>query len=323
MVPTKPSETLAPAAIQEHILNYLPEITQLADVHFEVAFNIDSAEIQPTHWNQLAKLIYQRYEQYDGFLIIHGTDAMVYTAAALSFMLQGLNKPVVMTGSQRPLAMIRSDARSNLINSLELATYNIPEVTVFFGTRLFRGNRTIKISSTHFNAFESPNYPPLAEVGLDVVLTGKHLPPGNQFRLVTGFDREVFCFNFFPGLNREYLELLLDSPVKAVVVNALGLGNLSVEENPLIPWIEKMSEKGKVVVISSQSVHGKTDLSLYRCGKLAMDAGAVDSGDMTTSATVVKLMHLLARFEDPGTVRKKLIEPIAGEISSKRSGDSQ
>jgi len=317
MVPIEPSKPLAPPAVQDHILNYVPEIVKIANVDFETAFNIDSANIQIRHWQKLTKIIRQSYNHYDGFVIIHGTDAMVYTASALSFMLQGLSKPVILTGSQRPLAQIRSDARSNLINSLELATAQIPEVCIFFGIHLYRGNRTIKISSTHYDAFISPNYPPLAEVGLDISISKKDLlNPGKNLVIHDQFDDRVFCFRFHPGLHPEYLKGLLDSPVKAVVIEALGSGNMAIFENSMIPWVEEMNKAGKIVVINSESPYGRINLDLYESGRRIKDAGAIPAEDMTTAASIIKLMFLLGSYKNEiKTIKDRFVQPIAGELT--------
>ncbi|GAB4364687.1 MAG: asparaginase [Calditrichia bacterium] len=316
MLPLKPSATLAPADIQKHILTYLPEIQQIADIDFEVAFNIDSANIQIEHWQKLAKLIYSNYHRYDGFVIIHGTDAMVYTAAALSFALRGLSKPIILTGSQRPLAQIRSDARSNLINSLELATYSIPEVSIFFGTRLYRGNRAIKVSTVHYEAFTSPNYPVLAEVGLDITLSDYIREPGKKLQYREHFDSRVFCFQYFPGLSPHYLDCLLNSPLQIVVITALGAGNLAVQKNSLIPWIEQMNRENKIVAINSQSPFGRVDLTLYQSGLLLKKAGALSSGDMTIPATIVKLMFLLGKYpHSMEKIKQHFEKPLAGELT--------
>ncbi len=316
MMPMEPYRTLAPADIQKNILTYLPEIEKIANIDFEVAFNIDSANIQIHHWQTLAQIIYENYAEYDGFVIIHGTDAMVYTANALSFILQGLAKPVILTGSQRPLAQIRSDARSNLVNSLELATFDIPEVAIFFGTQLYRGNRTVKISSTHYEAFSSPNYPRLAEVGLDISISKNILTPGPSLKFYDNFDNRVLCIRFHPGLNIEFLESILATSIRAVVIEALGVGNLATEENSLIPWFEKMKKAGKLVVISSQSPYGRVDLNLYKGGEMIQKAGGISAYDMTPTATVVKLMWLLGQYKDDlRKVTESLLNPLAGEVT--------
>lgn len=317
MMPTEPQRTLAPADIRHVLLKYLPDVETIAHIDFDMPFNIDSANMQPHHWQTLGEIIVQNYDHYHGFVIIHGTDSMVYTASALSFMLKGLDKPVILTGSQRPLAHIRSDARSNLINSLELATYPIPEVAIFFGTKLLRGNRAIKLSSTHYDAFASPNFPPLAEVGLDIRLSGEIAKPGIKLMYDDRFDTRVFSFRFYPGLSPDFLESFLRSSLQAVVVEAMGLGNVAIEENSLIPWVREMSRSGKLVVVRSQNPYGYVNLNLYECGKQIQEAGAVSAQDMTTEATLIKLMYLLAQTAgDIPSIRRLISQPLAGEISA-------
>jgi L-asparaginase len=316
MIPIQPSKSLAPGDIRSIIFQYLPEIQEIAHIEFYVAFNIDSANIQIKHWLELSTIICSNYDKYDGFVIIHGTDSMVYTACALSFILKGLAKPVILTGSQRPLALIRSDARNNLINSLELATFNIPEVSIFFGTNLYRGNRTIKMSSTKYEAFTSPNYPVLAEVGLDVSISGNVLPPGEKFLCEGNFNQHVLCLRFHPALDPGNIDYLIDSDVRAVVLEALGVGNLAVKDNSLIPWIKKMNNVGKIVAINSQSSFGRVNLNLYDSGKKVHDAGGISCEDMTTTASIVKLMYLLGRFQNQlEEVKHTFTKSLAGEIT--------
>ena len=316
MIPIQPSKTLAPGDVRSMILHHLPEIQEIADIEFNVAFNIDSANIQINHWLELSTIVCTNYSKYDGFVIIHGTDSMVYTACALSFILKGLAKPVILTGSQRPLALIRSDARSNLINSLELATYNIPEVSIFFGTNLYRGNRTIKISSTKYEAFTSPNYPTLAEVGLDISISENILPSGEKFLCEGNFNRQVFCFRFHPALDPGNINYLIDSDIRAVVIEALGVGNLAVKENSLIPWIKKMNNAGKIIAINSQSSFGRVNLNMYDSGKKVRDAGAISCEDMTTTASIVKLMYLLGKYPSQiAEVKQMFTKSLAGEIT--------
>ncbi len=316
MVPVEPDQTLAPNQMQERITQYVPEIEKIARIDFRMIFNMDSADMQPHHWQELATVISQEMDNYDGFVIIHGTDSMSYTAAALSFMLQHLPKPVILTGSQRPLAEIRTDARTNLINSVELATYPIPEVCIFFGTSLFRGNRALKISSTGFEAFDSPNYPPLATVGLDITITNRHLTHRKPFRLETALSDQVIEVRYFPGLRPELLRLLHQSSVKAVILRALGMGNIAVVDAELVREIKRLVEEGRIVVITSQSRHGRVDLTRYQNGKILADVGAIGAGDMTTETAIVKMMHLLGVYgDDRETIRKQITMPLAGEIT--------
>jgi L-asparaginase len=316
MIPVKPSQVLAPADIKDLILKNLPDIKKIARVDFKIAFNIDSANIQIHHWRKLAQIISENYPEYDGFVIIHGTDSMIYTASALSFILRGLNKPVTLTGSQRPLAFIRSDAKSNLINSIELATLKIPEVSICFGTKLFRGNRTIKISSTSYNAFASPNFSALADVGWEISLSPNILSGGKKLILKDDFDSNVFSFRYFPGLSPRYLEYLIDSPAKGVIIEALGMGSISVMENSLIPWINQMTNANKIIVINSQNPYGKINLNLYQCGKMIKDAGGISASDMTVSTSIVKLMFLLGYHKgNLEKVKKNFLKPLAGEVT--------
>jgi L-asparaginase len=316
MLPVEPSKTLKPSTIQNNLLNYLPDIKKIANIDLKIAFNLDSSNIQLYHWQELAQIIVNNYYQFDGFVIIHGTDAMVYTASALSFILQNLSKPIILTGSQRSLAEIRSDARSNLINSLELATYKIPEVCICFGNYLFRGNRAIKISNTHYNAFASPNYPALAEVGLDITISNQILVTEKKFQYKTDLSDSVFCFRFHPGLSPLNLKQLLKSSIKSVVIEALGSGNLACQENSLIPWIKEMNNVGKIIAVNSQSDYGKINLTSYESGVMAADAGALSCGDMTTTATIVKLMYLMGNYTDEILkIKDMFTNSLAGEIT--------
>lgn len=316
MMPVLPSRVLEPADIEDLILKNLPDIKKIARVDFEIAFNIDSSNIQIHHWRRLAQIISENYSVYDGFVIIHGTDAMIYTASALSFILRGLNKPVILTGSQRPLALIRSDAKSNLINAIELATLNIPEVSICFGTKLFRGNRTIKISNTSYNAFASPNFSALADVGWEISLSSNILSGGKKLIIQDDFDSDVFSFRYFPGLSPRYLECLIDSPARGIVIEALGMGNVSVMENSLIPWINQMTNNNKIIVINSQNPYGKINLNLYQCGKMIKDAGGISAGDMTVPTSIIKLMFLLGYYKvNLEKVKKNFLRSLAGEIT--------
>ncbi len=317
MIPQHPRPTLAPRQVQQQITTYVPELAQIADIDFKVMFNIDSANMQPHHWQVLADDIHSHYDSFDGFVIIHGTDSMVYTANALSLMLRGLNKPIILTGSQRPLAEIRNDARSNLINAVELASYPIPEVCIFFGTHLLRGNRSIKSSTTGFGAFRSPNYPALAEVGVDINLNRDDmLPGGNQIQLQTAISPSVMVFRFFPGLQPDYLGALTNSPARAIIIEGLGMGNVNIDEASLCPVVQELTAAGKLVVISSQSRHGEVDLNRYENGRQIGQSGAIGNGDMTTETSIVKLMWLLGRHSDNlDAVRSNFLTPVAGEVS--------
>ncbi len=311
--------TLAPSSFVQRIIEFVPEVKQIAEIESHIVSNIDSSNIGIEHWLRIADVIVQNYDNFDGFVITHGTDTMTYTASALSFMLDGLSKPVILTGSQRPLSEIRTDARNNLINSVELATYPIPEVCIFFNNKLFRGNRTKKIDIWGFDAFDSPNYPPLAEVGVEVKVYSQNFLKRENFKLNVSknFSDKVFCVKIFPSVKVDLLMSLLELDIQGFVLEAFGSGNLpNIEERSLIPFVQKANEMGKIVAISTQAVYGKVDLTLYQCGKDALDAGALSCKDMTTETAIVKLMFLLGKYaDDIAQVKQEFYKPIAGEIS--------
>lgn len=316
MLPEKPRRIVKKEELEEQVLQYVPEIQELAQVDFEMIFNMDSSNIQIENWQQLAAEIHGKMDDYNGFVVVHGTDSMVYTAAALSFMLKNLPKPVILTGAVRPLAEIRTDARNNLINAIDFATKPIAEVCIFFGSRLFRGNRTVKLSNTRYYAFDSPNFPPLAEVGTEVKLNKIHFTAKAGFCYEPCFSDEVLVVRFFPGLNPNYLDWLIKAPVKAVVLEALGYGNVAVREKSLVKLVANLTRTGKLVVVTSQSTQSTVDLDQYENGVLIKKAGAIGAGDMTNEAAIVKLMHLLGCHSgDMAKIRRMMSRSLAGEIS--------
>jgi L-asparaginase len=309
----------APSAFVQRILEFVPEIKQIAEIESSIVSNIDSSNIGIEHWLKIADTIVENYDEFDGFVITHGTDTLTYTASALSFILDGLSKPVILTGSQRPLSEIRTDARNNLINAVELATYQIPEVCIFFNNKLFRGNRTKKIDIWGFDAFDSPNYPLLAKVGVGIEVYEKNFlkREKKELKVSKKFSDKVFCVKIFPSIKVEYLMQLLNTDAQGFVLEAFGSGNIpNIEERSLIPFIKNAVEMNKIVAISTQAVYGSVDLTLYECGKDALDAGALSCKDMTTETAIVKLMFLLGKYD--GDVSKAIDEfhiPLAGEIS--------
>ncbi|MCG6534567.1 MAG: asparaginase [Syntrophales bacterium LBB04] len=298
------------------IFHYVPEVRKIAEIDLITPFTLDSSDIRIEHWVELGHLLYQHMDNYDGFVIIHGTDTMSYTASALSYMLVNLPKPVIVTGSQRPLAAIRTDARSNLTHAIELATKPIPEVGLYFHDKLFRGNRTKKISIDNFDAFVSPNFPWLAQVGLHIERGISVRKPTGLFRLETRFDNRVLALRAFPSINALLWQGLLDTQVQVLLVEAFGSGNLPIADKSLLLFIEQFVQKDRLVVICSQSIAGTCDLSLYDGGRYAAQVGAISAGDMTFEASLVKAMFLLGLFEgDIDRVRKHFPMSIAGEIS--------
>lgn len=309
-------ETVASTQFIDEVFQYVPGVRDIAEIDFQSQFTVDSSNISTKHWEDLGTLLADNMDRFDGFVVIHGTDTMSYTASALSFMLNNLPKPVILTGSQRPLSAIRTDAKSNLINAIELATHDIPEVCIFFDYKLFRGNRAKKISIDDFDAFASPNFPLLAQVGLHIEIKDNHRMPTGMFRLDKTFNNDVLCLRLFPSLDPELLESLFQSNVKVIILEAFGAGNVPVLEYSVIPFIKKMSQSGKLVAITSQSMNGSVDLQLYDCGKQALDAGAITCGDMTTEAAITKAMYLLGQFEgNTPKVKNNFTLSLAGEIT--------
>lgn len=309
-------ESVVSTQFIDEVFQYIPGVKDIAEIDFQSHFTVDSSNISIRHWVSLGGVIADHIDRYDGFVVIHGTDTMSYTASALSFMLNNLPKPVILTGSQRPLTAIRTDAKNNLINAIELATYEIPEVCIFFDYKLFRGNRSKKTSIDDFDAFASPNFPLLAEVGLHIEVKNNHRMPSGIFRLDKNFRNDVLCLRLFPGMNPQFLETITLSDVKVVILEAFGAGNVPVMEDSVIPFIKKMSESGRLVAVTSQSMNGSVDLHLYDCGKQALHAGAITCGDMTTEASIIKAMYLLGQFNgNIQKVRNNFTLSLAGEIT--------
>ncbi len=276
------------------IRDEIPELYSLAHLEIGKIFFEDSSDINHHHWTELARYIFERYHQFDGFVILHGTDTMAYTASALSFALQNLGKPVILTGSQVPMSNLRSDARRNLINSIELATKPVPEVAICFNDHLFRGNRCTKMTIGDFDAFSSPNFNHLAEIGLEIEIFQEYdqIKPGPVCKPY--FDNSVQLIKIFPGLNPKFLNCLDLAAAKAIVVEAFGTGNFPIKEkSSLLPFIERCKKKGVHLVITSQAPYDAVDLKQYKSGREALRLGALSAGDMTTEAVITKLMFLL------------------------------
>ena len=316
MIPTAPDNTLKPGKIEEDIDCYLPALNDLAEIDIKIPFNLDSSNIGPEQWVELYTLVEQNYDLYDGFIIIHGTDTLVYTATAISYLLAKLSKPVVFTGSQRPLSAIRSDARSNLINAVELATKEIPEVAICFDNKLYRANRTKKQSIESYHGFDSPNYPPLARMGLNIQLyPNLFRTKDSNYVFKSIFNKNILIIPLFPGLDYKPYLYFLDSDITGIILKGFGSGNLPEISPNWISFVQESIDKGKSVFISSQSQHGRVDLTLYECGRKAMAAGAISLGDMTVEAALVKLMLLTGNFEDQNKIEQVMVHSLAGELS--------
>jgi L-asparaginase len=259
--------------------------------------------MQPHHWAEIGRAVHEALPRYDGAVIVHGTDTMAYTASALAFLLPGLDRPVVLTGSQRPLTEVRTDARTNLVDACLLATSKIPEVGIAFGSKLLRGCRATKLDAWGMSAFGSPCCPPLAELGVGVHLAPHILPPRPLEPFDGRIEPRVLAVRTFPGLDPKLLLGALAAGVRGLVVEAFGTGNVPLSENSLIPVLDAARAIDVPVVIVSQSPRGAVDLGRYAGGAAAAKAGAIGAGDMTPEAALTKLMVTLGQAGSMGAVR--------------------
>jgi len=302
---------LHPGTFSAHLLDRVPELAELAEVEVRIVCNLDSSDLGPVHWETLARIVAQEREEWDGFVVIHGTDTMAFTASALAITLRGLDRPVVLTGAQRPLAAVRTDARRNLTDAVAVATEPIPEVTICFDGVLLRGCRAVKDDARSYRAFASPGVPPLATLGTDIAL-GPHIHwVIGPFRCNPVFDPSVELVFVLPQLSPKRLDRRLKDPsLRGVVLAALGAGTLP--NNGVVDVIEEAVQRGIEVLVVTQW-GGRTHLPLYENSRALVQAGATEGGAMRISAALPKLMHALAAYSDPEARRRFLQTDIAGE----------
>jgi len=316
MVPVEPNQVLAPGNLYQQINKHVPELYSIAEIDFEIPFNLDSSNISAPEWDHLAKLINDNIDLYDGFVVIHGTDTMVFTAAALSFSLRNIKKPVILTGAQRPLSKLRSDARENLVDAVECATMDLPEVSIVFGQDILRGNRAKKISLASYEAFQSPNYPILGNIGLHISLFPKRLLENPMhYRFQPGFSGHVSIINVFPAMKAESQLKNITSGTQAVILVGFGAGNFPDITSEWILFIEEVSGSNIPVFIASQSYHGAIDLTIYESGEKAIMAGAIGLKDMTLEASYVKLLKIFSMTSERSEIESLIYQNWAGEIS--------
>jgi L-asparaginase len=281
---------------------------------------IDSSNMHPCIWEQIARKIGEKYDLYDGFVILHGSDTMAYTASALSFMLEGLGKPVVLTGSQLPVGEIRTDARENLVTAIEIAASKDPvvcEVCIYFDYQLYRGNRASKYHAAKFEAFLSVNYPVLAEAGVHIRYNRNALLPypDKPFKVNTGLDTSVALLKIFPGIHQNFVRSVLETPgIRAVVLEAFGAGNTPSDE-----WFLKLLrdaiQKGIVILDVTQCGGGNVELGRYETSIALKEMGVVGGYDITTEAAITKLMFLLGQGCEKEEVKRLLQTPLCGEMT--------
>jgi len=310
----------------EDIINKIPEIKRL---DFEITFTstaqiLDSSNVGPQNWVEMANIVYQNYNAYDSFVILHGTDTMAYSASALSFMLENLSKPVIFTGAQLPIGVARTDARENIITALEIAAAQIndspivPEVSLYFQNMLLRGNRAKKKETSQFNAFRSENYPPLAEVGVTIEYNFPYISSYNPefpLRLNDNLDTNVVVLKLFPGINQKVVNSILNiENLKAVVLETYGAGNAPTA-NWFLDEIKTTIEKGILVANVSQCDGGRVIQGKYQTSSTFNKIGVLGASDMTIEATVTKLMYLLGEHPNIDKVKSLFQTPICGEMS--------
>ena len=310
-----------------HLIDHMPELAAIpvaVDVH-QFPQPVDSSDMNPQLWAQLVRIIADSYDRYDGFVILHGTDTMAFTASALSFMLENLTKPVILTGSQLPIQQLRTDGRENLITSIEIAAAHdadghprVPEVCIYFSGKLLRGNRSTKVNSEGFNAFDSFNCPHLADAGVtivyhdDLILRPDYSRPMKPHYVM---DPSVVVFTLFPGIPEATVRHLLATPgLRAIVMRTYGSGNA-----PQLPWLmavlNEATARGIIIINITQCAAGPVQMARYSGGFLLKNAGVISGYDGTVECAIAKLMHLLGHTTDTALIRERMTRPLCGEIT--------
>lgn len=310
------------------ILEEVPELGKFAYRIDSVTFDpiIDSSDIDPANWVKLVSIIEKRYDEYDGFVILHGTDTMAYSASALSFMLEGLTKPVIFTGSQLPIGVPRTDGKENLISAVEIAAAKnadgnaiVPEVCIYFDNLLMRGNRTTKINSDNFRAFRSENCPPLAEAGISIKYNESLIRKPSDWQKRPLFhktlDTRVSILKIHPGITSQVAKsILCGEESRAVIIETYGAGN-APSRGWFLDHVKEAAAMGKVLLNVTQCLAGSVNMDIYATGKCLKEAGVISGYDSTTESALGKLFYLMGVFEDNGDVKKSLDLDLRGEIS--------
>ncbi len=278
---------------------------------------MDSSNMSPADWQRIAYDIQNNYADFDGFVVLHGTDTMAFTASALSFMFENLSKPVIITGSQIPFSELRSDGQENLLNALYIAAnYPIPEVALFFNNKLFRGNRTTKVHADSFDAFASPNMTELLEAGINIkVKEGViNLHPNEHLDVTPMTPQPIGVVSLYPGISHEIIANILKQPVKALILQSYGVGN-APQNKQLLDLLQEADEKGIIIVNCTQCLQGSVNMNGYATGNALQEAGVISGFDMTLEATLTKLHYLLSKGLTDQDIKQQMQSPLRGELN--------
>jgi L-asparaginase len=305
---------LAPCEQVEPLLERVPELGSIAEIELLSLSNIDSSNLQPVLWAEIAQAVVKRMDRYHGFVVTHGTDTLSYTGAALSFMLQELPRPVVLTGAQMPINDVGTDGRNNLINAVRVAASDLAEVVVVFGAQIIRGTRAKKTSAFDMQAVTSVKSVPMGNIGLFIHFNA-HVRPrsGRRVLLQPFLNENVTMTTTYPGFKPEILEYLA-STHDGIVLEGYGAGNIPTREKSLVPAIRKATEAGKPVVVCTPCIIGSTQMELYQVGRAALEAGAIPAMDMTPETTLVKLMWVLGQTRDLALIDSMMRKSYVGEL---------
>jgi L-asparaginase len=309
-----------------NISERIPELKRFAFNIDTIQFKspVDSSDIHPGFWVDIADIIEENYDEYLGFVVLHGTDTMAYSASALSFMLENLSKSIIFTGAQLPIGTLRTDGKENLITAVEIAASRengkpvVPEVCVYFENKLYRGNRTTKVNAEHFNAFQSANYPYLAKAGVNLVFNREFIrsPKKTEALIVhRNFSDQITILKLFPGINRKYMDAIFSiKNLRAVILETYGSGN-APSEDWFTKRIKKAVDEGIIMLDVTQCSRGSVELGRYETSRTLQEAGVISGYDITTEAATTKLMILLAQNLEPSEIKMLLNKSLKGEIT--------
>jgi L-asparaginase len=309
---------LAPKLASEELLDYMSDLYQHYEIEGLDLLSLDSSNIQAEEWQLIARAIFDNLDTFDGIVVTHGTDTMAYTASMLSYMLQNLKKPVVLTGSQVPIDNLLTDARNNLYAAFAAVDSGITGVSVAFNRKIISGCRAVKVRTTGFEAFESVNAPYLGEIYSNGIRCFRefvpHPDPASPTVLRDRVSKDVFLLKLIPGTNPEVFDMLLTMRYRGIVLETFGSGGMHFVRRNLLPKLKMLTENGISVVACSQCLYEASDFSLYEVGRLLLDCGIIEGRDMTTEAAVTKLMWALGQTDNPDEVRRIFKTNYAGEI---------